>query len=129
MERAYCSDQSPVGRKGVPEIFIKTLSSFYYERMISRAPNDFTKMVNMGMHLEEGVREGRLCKEEESTTKKYGGSFSKKKEGDTNSVFVGRKRRPYARKNSICQQHHHQISYVIQVFTNISVIQSATVQQ
>ncbi|KAI5442582.1 hypothetical protein KIW84_011578 [Lathyrus oleraceus] len=36
------------------KIFLKTLSSFYYERMIASAPSDFTEMVNMGMRLEEG---------------------------------------------------------------------------
>ncbi|KAI5384904.1 hypothetical protein KIW84_071767 [Lathyrus oleraceus] len=51
------------------------------------APNDFTEMVNMGMRLEEGIHEGRLSKEEASSNMKYGGSFSKRKEGETNSVF------------------------------------------
>ncbi|CAL5211900.1 unnamed protein product [Lathyrus oleraceus] len=63
------------------KIFLKTLSSFYYEHMIASAPNDFTEMVNMGMRLEEGVHEGRLSKEETSSSKKYGGSFSKRKKG------------------------------------------------
>ncbi|XP_050897028.1 uncharacterized protein LOC127103830 [Lathyrus oleraceus] len=40
------------------KIYLKTLSTFYYERMIVSAPSDFTDMVNMGMHLEEGVCEG-----------------------------------------------------------------------
>ena len=44
--------------------FLKTLSSFYYERMIASAPINITEMVNMGMRLEEGVREGRLSREE-----------------------------------------------------------------
>ena len=35
------------------KIFLKTLSSFYYERMIASAPSDFTEMVNMGMRLEK----------------------------------------------------------------------------
>ena len=65
------------------KIFLKTLSSFYYERMISSAPSDFTKMVNMGIRLEEGVREGRLSKEEASTSKKYGSNFSKRKQNET----------------------------------------------
>ena len=52
-------------------------------------------MVNMGMRLEEGVREGRLSKEEASARKKYGGSFPKRKEGEVNSVSVGRQRRPH----------------------------------
>ena len=53
----------PLEEKEMTKIFLKTLSSFYYERMIVSAPSDFTKMVNMGMHLEEGVREGRLTRE------------------------------------------------------------------
>ena len=48
------------------KIFLKTLSSFYYEHMIASVPNDFTEMVNMGMRLEEGVCEGQLSKEEVS---------------------------------------------------------------
>ncbi|KAI5441843.1 hypothetical protein KIW84_011049 [Lathyrus oleraceus] len=64
------------------------------------SPNDFTKMVNMGMRLEEGVREGCFSKDEASASKKYGGSFSKRKEGETNSMSVGRKRRPHIRKSS-----------------------------
>lgn len=47
--------------------------------MIARAPNDFIKILNMGMRLEEGVREGKLSREEVSTGKKYGSGFSKKR--------------------------------------------------
>ncbi|XP_050888140.1 uncharacterized protein LOC127093269 [Lathyrus oleraceus] len=65
-------------------------------------------MVNMGMRLEEGVRGGRLSKEKVSTSKKYGGSFSKKKEGETNVVSVGRQKTPYVRKSARPQQQHHQ---------------------
>ena len=82
------------------KIFLKMLSSFYYECMTASALNDFTEMVNMGMRLEEGVREGRLSKDEASVSKKHGGSFYKKKEGETNLVSVGRQRRPHVRKNS-----------------------------
>ncbi|XP_050895005.1 uncharacterized protein LOC127101595 [Lathyrus oleraceus] len=58
------------------------------------APNDFTEMVNMGTRLEEGAREGWLSRDEASTSKKYGGSFSKRKEGGTNAVSMGKQRRP-----------------------------------
>ncbi|KAI5445087.1 hypothetical protein KIW84_013370 [Lathyrus oleraceus] len=84
----------PLEEKEMTKIFLKTLSSFYYEHMIASAPNDFTEMVNMGMRLEEGVCEGRLSKDEALTSKKYGGSLSKKKEGETNAVSVERQRRP-----------------------------------
>ncbi|XP_050919685.1 uncharacterized protein LOC127137254 [Lathyrus oleraceus] len=91
------------------------------------APNEFTKMVNMRMHLEEGDREGHLSKEEASTSKKYAGGFSKKKERETNAVTIERQRRPHERKNSISRQHH-QVSSVILVFTN-NPIQIVLVQQ
>ena len=62
----------PLEEKEMTKIFLKTLSSFYYEWMIGNAPSDFTEMVNMGMRLEEGVREGRLAKDESSSSKRYG---------------------------------------------------------
>ncbi|XP_050916226.1 uncharacterized protein LOC127131344 [Lathyrus oleraceus] len=61
----------PLEEKEMTKIFLKTLSSFYYELMITSAPNDFTEMVNMGMRIEERVCKGRLTKEEASTSKKY----------------------------------------------------------
>jgi hypothetical protein len=75
----------PLEEKEMTKIFLKTLSSFYYERMIASAPSDFTKMVNVGMRLEEGVREGRLTKEEGSSAKHYG-AFAKKKDGKAHVV-------------------------------------------
>ncbi|GAU52023.1 hypothetical protein TSUD_418400, partial [Trifolium subterraneum] len=52
----------------------------------------FTEMVEMGMCLEEGIRQGRLIKENAptSTNKKYGNSFSKKKESEVGMVAQGR---------------------------------------
>ena len=99
------------------KISLKMLNSFYYVRMIASALIDFTKMVNMGMILEEGVREGHLSKDETSTNKKYGSNFSNKKEGETNAVSAGRKMRPYLMKISQSRQHQHQVSSVIPVFS------------
>ena len=79
------------------KIFLKTLSSFYYKRMIASAPSDFTEMVNMGMRLEEGVREGRLSRDDGSSTKRYG-SFAKKKEGEAHAVSSHIKRRPSVKR-------------------------------
>ena len=76
MEGVGCPDHFSFGGKRDVKIFLKTLSSFYYERMIASALSDFTEMVNMGMRLEEGVREGRLSKEEVSSSKKYGSSLT-----------------------------------------------------
>ena len=86
----------PLEEKEMTKIFLKTLSSFYYERMIASAPSDFTEMVNMGMRLEEGVREGRLTRDEGSSTKRYG-SFAKK-EGEAHAVSSHVKRRPSVKR-------------------------------
>ena len=97
----------PLEEKEMTKIFLKTLSSFYYERMIDSVPSDFTEMVNMGMGLEEGVREGRLSKEEVSSSKIYGNSFGKKKDNETNAITSGRQRRPQIRRSQPPRQHHH----------------------
>ena len=86
--------------------------------MIASVPSDFTEMVNMGMRLEEGAREGQLSKEEVSSSKKYSSGFSRKKEGETNALSVERQRRPHVRRNPQPRQHHHQVSYVIPIFSN-----------
>ncbi|KAI5396192.1 hypothetical protein KIW84_062407 [Lathyrus oleraceus] len=108
VERACRSDQPSVGRKRDDQDFLKTLSSFYYEQMIASVPSDITEKVNMGMRLEEGVHEGRLSKEEVSSSKKYASNFARKKEGETNAVSVGRKMRPHVRRSPQPRQHHHQ---------------------
>ena len=80
------------------KIFLKTLGSFYYERMIASAPSDFTEMVSMGMWLEEAIREGCLVKEgsPSSGVKKFGSVFPKRKEQDVSVIFPGRPRRGYS---------------------------------
>ncbi|KAI5389144.1 hypothetical protein KIW84_074698 [Lathyrus oleraceus] len=81
--------------------------------MIDSAPNDITEMVNMGMKLEEGVREGCLSMDEASTSMRYGSGFSKKKDNEVNAISSGRQRRPRIRRNPSSRQHHHQVSSVI----------------
>ncbi|XP_050919668.1 uncharacterized protein LOC127137237 [Lathyrus oleraceus] len=83
--------------KDMTKIFLKTLSSFYYDRMIAIAPSDFTEMVNMGMRLEEAVPEGRLNKEFDTSihVNKFANNFSKKKESDVSVVSYGKQRRKY----------------------------------
>ena len=68
----------PIGEQEMTKVFLKTLGLFYYERMVSSAPSDFTDMVSMGVCLEEAVREGRLTKDE-GTKKSRTGSFERKK--------------------------------------------------
>src|SRR4051812_23329872 len=79
----------PLEEKEMTKIYLKTLSPFYYGRMVASAPSDFTEMVNMGVRLEEAVREGRLNKEPESFIgpRKYGSSFQKKNDQDVSNVL------------------------------------------
>ena len=87
----------PLEEKELTKIYLKTLSTFYYDRMVASAPSNFTEMVNMGVRLEEAVREGRLIKGEEiaSGSKKYGSGFLKKKEKDVSMVYQGQRKQRY----------------------------------
>ncbi|CAL5192356.1 unnamed protein product [Lathyrus oleraceus] len=84
--------------------------------MVASAPSDFTEMVNMGMRLEEGVREGRLAKDESSSSKRYG-AF-KRKDGEAHAVQSHpTHRRPSAqRKPARRAGHQHQVAHIAPVF-------------
>ena len=82
----------PMGEQEMTKVFLKTLGSFCYERMVTSAPSDFTEMVSMGVRLEEVVREGNLTKDEGIKKSSY--MFSRKKESETNVVIRERKIRP-----------------------------------
>ncbi|KAI5445677.1 hypothetical protein KIW84_013776 [Lathyrus oleraceus] len=107
----------PLEEKEMTKIFLKTLSSFYYEPMIASAPSDFTEMVNMGMRLEEGVREGRLSKDEGSSSKRYG-AFAKKKDGEAHAVQSHAKtRRPSVKRKPVRHaSNQHQVAHIAPVF-------------
>ena len=78
-----------MGEQEMTKIFLKTLGSFYYERMVVIAPSDFTYMVSMGVRLKEAVRKGCLTKDEGTKKSSYG--FSRKKESETNIVIEEKK--------------------------------------
>ena len=87
----------PLEEKELTKIYLKTLSMFYYDRMVASASSNFSEMVNMGVRLEEAVREGRLIKSEETVNdnKKYGSRFSKKKEKDVSMVYQSQQKQMY----------------------------------
>ena len=84
------------------KVFLKTLGSFHYERMVTSAPSDFTEMVSMSVRLEEAIREGRLTKDE--GTKKSSYRFSQNKESEKNVVIGERKIMPPRRPQRYQQQ-------------------------
>ncbi|KAI5414272.1 hypothetical protein KIW84_058417 [Lathyrus oleraceus] len=85
--------------------------------MIASAPSDFTEMVNMGMRLEEGVREGRLSKDEGSSSKRYG-AFAKKKDGEAHVVQSHVKSiRPSVKRKPVRHaSNQHQVAHIAPVF-------------
>lgn len=109
----------PLEEKEMTKLFLKMLSPFYYDRMVASAPIDFTEMVNMGLRLEEGVREGRL-KEGGSadSSSKYGNGLPKQKEHDAKTISQEKHRR-LPRNN----QHHQNMSYVTPVINYAPVVQ------
>jgi len=42
-----------IEEKEMTKLFLKTLSQFYYEKMVGSVPRDFTEMVSIGVQLEE----------------------------------------------------------------------------
>ncbi|KAI5425067.1 hypothetical protein KIW84_031026 [Lathyrus oleraceus] len=74
-------------------------------------------MVNMGMHLEEGVKEGRLTREEGSSAKRYG-EFAKKKDGEEHDVTSHMKpRRPSVRRKTVRPAiNQHQVAHIAPIF-------------
>lgn len=82
----------PLEEKEMTKIFLKTLDTFYYDRMVSNAFHDFSDLVDTGMHIEEALREGRLTKETAffSDTKEFGLGFDTKKEQELSMVAHGK---------------------------------------
>jgi hypothetical protein len=94
----YCCQVSPrIEEKEMTKLFLKTLSQFYYEKMVGSTSRSFAEMVGVGVSLEEGVREGRLVKDETSAsgTKKFGNHFPRKKEQEVSMVAHGRPQQNY----------------------------------
>ncbi|KAL5181209.1 hypothetical protein HKD37_01G002170 [Glycine soja] len=92
MPPPVCGSSQPAVSE-VPPPFAQQSAPFYYEKMVASAPTDFTEMVNMGVRLEEGVREGRLTGESApaaSNAKKFGGHFAKKKDQEVGMVAHGK---------------------------------------
>ncbi|XP_050877699.1 uncharacterized protein LOC127081488 [Lathyrus oleraceus] len=87
--RGIAEVSPPLEEKEMTNLFLKTFSPFYYDRMVASMPNDFIEMVNMGLRLEKGVRERRLKEGISSDgSRMYGNGLSKKKEHDANTFSV-----------------------------------------
>lgn len=80
-----------------------------------------TKIVNMGLRLEKGVREGRLKEGGSSdSSKKYKSGLPKKKEHDANAILQEKRMR--LPRNS---QHHQHVASVTPVINYAPIVQVA----
>ena len=102
--------------KEMTKVFLRTLSPFYFEKMVASSPSDFAEMVNMGVRLEEAVREGRMTRDDGSNSgaKKPSYGFTKKKEQDANAISRGKPRRSHGTHN-----HQQQVASVAPVVNAI----------
>lgn len=88
--------------------------------MVASAHNNFTEMMNMGLRLEEGAREGWLIEGSSSDgSREYGNNLPKKKEHDANIISQEGQRKLL--RNS---QRHQQVALVTLVINSTSVAQA-----
>lgn len=103
-------------------LFLKTLSPFYYDRMVANAPSDFVEIVNMGLRLEEGSHEGRLKEGGSSDSfRKYMNGLPKKKGHDANSISQ-EKCKIFSRNN----QRHQHVASITPVINSTPTVQVAS---
>jgi hypothetical protein len=99
----------PLEEKQMTKIFLQTLDSFYYKKMVASAPHDFADMVTIGMRLEEGVRQGRLAKKDGSFsgTRKLGNNFQEKEQEVSMLTQRGPKRGNYQQRHVVADNSRH----------------------
>ena len=73
------------------DIFMGTLQGLYYEKMIGSSSTNFAAMVNIGEHVENELKSGKITDTTAPQTinKRSHGGFAKKKEGEANDVTAG----------------------------------------
>ena len=78
------------------KVFTETLKSFFHEKVMVNAPNDFPEKVNVGVPLEEDVQKG--CSSEDgvsaSGVKKFDNNFSKKRTRGRNNYRLNQQVSP-----------------------------------
>ena len=72
--------QPPMTDKELNKMFLNTLKTPYYDRMIENSNKDFSDVVSAGEMIEAGVKQGKIETEE---AKKQ---FPKRKEGETHVI-------------------------------------------
>ncbi|XP_058726114.1 uncharacterized protein LOC131597431 [Vicia villosa] len=80
--------QPPLLEKELVDMFMSTLQGPYYKRMVGSVSSGFSDLVVIGERIENGIKNGKIQGTLSSPySKKPSSSFSKKKEGETNTVI------------------------------------------
>ena len=82
--------EPPLIEKEMVAMFMDTLHSPFYEKMIGSVSTNFSDMVIVGERVEGGMRNGKIANNFTGTNsvKKPYTNFTKKKEGETNVVMA-----------------------------------------
>ena len=64
------------------------LQSLYYQKMVGSSSSNFADIVIIGERIESGLKTGKIvgCGNQQSTSRRPYGGYTKKKEGETNTV-------------------------------------------
>ncbi|XP_022157707.1 uncharacterized protein LOC111024360 [Momordica charantia] len=82
--------QHPLTNKELTTMFINTLRSPYYDRMIGNASTDFSDIITIEERIEYGVKYGRIMDTTSDASKKKN-FIPKKKEGEVHEIIYGKK--------------------------------------
>ncbi|XP_057452389.1 uncharacterized protein LOC130744214 [Lotus japonicus] len=80
--------EPPLSEKEIVSMFIETLQSPFYDRMVESVSSNFSDMVIIGERVEHGMRIGRIPANHSATSnmKKPAQNFGKNNEGEANAV-------------------------------------------
>lgn len=75
--------------KELVDIFMGTLQGLYFEKMVSSMSSNFSNMVTIGKHIENGLKTGNIVGivNQQAVAKKPQGSFAKKKEWEASVIM------------------------------------------
>ncbi|XP_027337055.1 uncharacterized protein LOC113850692 [Abrus precatorius] len=93
--------EPPLSEKEMVAMFIDTLQSPFYDRMIGSISSNFSDIVIIGERVERGMRNGKIFHNSgrPSNLKKFTNGPGRKKEGETNAIAFHPREVPFIRPN------------------------------
>lgn len=90
LERNGVPSTRPFSHSELMDVFMSTLQGTYFENMVGSILSNFSDVVMIGEHIENGLKTGRTSRTTSNLagSKKPQSNFNKKKEGETNVVMA-----------------------------------------